>query len=321
MRNLTYQLDIFQSCTPEGGFPPSEKMEHQIPLTCLSFGAGQPVLLYKFAYDASFREKYAPGRLLVVCADTGDEHDFTYKHIEETKLFCKEQNIEFHFITNDMGYHSESWMSLRGFYRLKNTIGSRCFPKTCSSRLKINVIYSFLENWLAENYKVANGRKKGFKEFAARYGKINMVIGIAAGEEKRIAKNEDDPLVWRKCAVQSIYPLIDLGMDRAACQKYILSVGHTIPMPSNCMCCPFLSPVELLWLYKLRREVYEDWVQLEANKIANNTHIEPERNLGVWGKKLLPEVLAEAIEKYGDWTDDELTEYKMSHGHCVTTKY
>lgn len=43
--------------------------------------------------------------------------------------------------------------------------------------------------------------------------------------------------------------------------------------------------------------------------------------MGVWGTKTLPEVLETAISKYGHFSDDELNDYKMSHGHCVKSKY
>lgn len=43
--------------------------------------------------------------------------------------------------------------------------------------------------------------------------------------------------------------------------------------------------------------------------------------MGVFGKKLLPEILEEAIKEFGHLTDAELKEYKMSHGHCVKSKY
>ncbi len=45
------------------------------------------------------------------------------------------------------------------------------------------------------------------------------------------------------------------------------------------------------------------------------------KNFGVWGTKLLPEVLKEAEEKFGHWSIEALTDYKFSHGHCVMSKY
>ena len=76
-----------------------------------------------------------------------------------------------------------------------------------------------------------------------------MMIGIAKGEEKRTHKVVYDK-GWKAC-INRIYPLIDLDLDRNNCQRYIRWVkGATIPYPSNCMRCPYMSPIELIWLHK-----------------------------------------------------------------------
>ena len=303
-------------------------------LTVLSFGGGQDstALLYRYVYDLAFRAKYAPNDFVVIMADTGDEHPSTVAHVKSTRDFCKEHGVEFVLITSEMGFHPTSWQGLREFYRLKNTIGSKAFPKTCTDNLKLVPIYKFLGAWLSEKYGVRNVRKSAFKEFAEKHGEINMLIGIAKGEETRMSsetpewivnkqgKNVRPPRFWMRGTVKRVYPLVDLGMDRKGCQEYIASVGKPVPTPSNCVLCPFMSEIELLWLYRFMPEDYADWVGMEANKIAANAH-KGDQNLGVWGKKLLPEKLAEAQKKFGHMTDAELQEYKMSHGHCVKSKY
>ena len=74
-------------------------------LTILSFGAGQDstTLLYKYILDKSLRERYAPGRFLVLFADTDDEHPHTYKHITFIKNLCVKSVVSFVHLTNDMG--------------------------------------------------------------------------------------------------------------------------------------------------------------------------------------------------------------------------
>ena len=298
------------------------KKKMQTELTILSYGAGQDSTALRdlYVFDKAFRKKYAPGRMMMICSDTGDEHLATYAHIEETKEFCEKHGIEFHHLTADKGFHSESWPSLREFYRRTNTVGSKAFPKTCTDRLKLQPIYRFLEHWLAENYGVRCSRKKGFYEFAEQYGKINMLIGIAAGEEKRVADPEKGPCKWRRETVQNVYPLIDLGMDRKACQDYIRSVGNKVPPPSNCILCPFMNEVELVWLYRNQPHDFQEWVDIEQTKLSHNLD-KGDRNLGVWGKKYLPEVLTGALARFGHMTMEALDEYKMSHGHCVMSKY
>ena len=93
-----------------------------------------------------------------------------------------------------------------------------------------------------------------------------------------------------------------------------------VPLPSNCRLCPFLDEKELLWLYHFDREWYDRWVQIERVKLERFVHL-GDKNLGVWGKKTLPEVLKDAKAKYADMTPEALHEHKMSHGHCVASRY
>lgn len=294
------------------------------PLTVLSFGGGQDstAILYKIAYDDAFRSRYVEGDLLVVMADTGDEHEETLAHVEAVKDFCSAQSIEFVHITPDLGHHTSKWQSLRAFWDRTKTIGSKAFPKTCTDKLKIVPIYNFLDTWLGERYGYQTGRKRAIKEFAQQHGRIRVLLGIAAGEETRVADISKEPKRWMRESTERFYPLIDIGYDRAACIAYIESLNHSVPPPSNCMLCPFMSEVELVWLYRHKPADYQDWVRLERQKLDNNRHLdESGRNLGVWGKRTLPDVLDAALGKYGHWSKAQLQEYKMSHGHCVKSKY
>lgn len=312
-------------------------------LTVLSFGGGQDssALLEMYLEDKSFREKYAPNDFLVIMSDTGDEFDQTYKHVRSVQTRCAEEGVEFVFLTSDMGYHSKNWQSLRHFYRHHDAIGSKAYPKTCTDQLKLKPIYRFLEQWLSERYGVSCGRKKGFREFAQRYGRLHMILGIAKGEERRVSDPQKNPRKWFRESVLPIYPLIDLGMDRAACQDYLHSKGLYV-IPSNCKACPFLSLEELEYLRRFFPLDLEDWVSLEAAKlekyqdksaiIVTDTDGRPKRNkqgqivivnknYGVFGVTPLPEKIREAADKFSHWTDAQIAEYRYSHGHCVTTAY
>lgn len=312
-------------------------------LTVLSYGAGQEssVLLEMYLDDPAFRAKYAPGDFLVVMSDTGDEFDQTYKHVRETQARCKAAGVEFVFITSDMGYHSESWKSLRHFYRTKKTIGSKAYPKTCTDRLKIQPIYRFLEQWLSDRYGVQCNKKAGFREFAARFGKIRMMIGFAKGEENRVSDPSKSTKRWYRESIEPIYPLIDMGMDRAKCQELLHSKGMYV-IPSNCKACPFLGLPELEYLRRFFPDDLEDWVYLEAAKlekhadknrvIVTDKNGNPKlgrdgliktqnKNYGVFGVTALPAKIHEAKETYASWSDERIAEYRYSHGHCVATTF
>ncbi|WP_313491917.1 MULTISPECIES: hypothetical protein [Sphingobacterium] len=311
-------------------------------LTVLSFGGGQDstTILYKIVLDRAFRERYVKGRLLVLMSDTGNEHKHTYDHIAFVAEFCMLHGIEFYLINHNMGYHPRNWSTLQDNFGIYDTIMSVAFPKVCTDNLKIKPLYNFLDHYIAKEYygysaKFPPKGKKYIKQYQKEYGKINVLIGIAAGEENRIAKSNNQQqkarqldlfrkvrlpgLKWMDTCITKIYPLAELGINRNACQQYILSVGLPLPFPSNCLMCPFASKIEILWLYRNYPAVFAEWVCYERAKLEKFKGTK--NNLGVKGKLTLEQVLAQAIDQYGHMTECELNEYKMSHGHCVKSVY
>jgi len=300
-------------------------------LTILSYGGGQnsTTLLYKYVLDKEFRKKYAPDHFIVIMSDTGDEHPHTYKHVKFIQKLCAENAVSFVLLTNNYGYHPQSWQTLRFYYKTKSTIGSKCHNKICTDKLKLQPIYSYMEDWIEKEYGFKTKKKKGFIEFAQHYGKIRMLIGITKDEEKRINKSVRPK--WHEKSIKMVYPLIAMGMDRMDCQNYMSSTGLPVPYPSNCMLCPFISEIELLWLYRFHRDDYEEWETLERNKIKRcalkndltktlTLKGKIVSNMGVWGKRLLPQVLEETIKTHGHLSDEELNKYKFSH-NCVQSRY
>jgi hypothetical protein len=328
-------------------------------ITVLSFGAGQDstAILYRIVYDKEFRDWYVKGRLIVIMSDTGDEHDDTYEHVAFIKSFCKQHDIEFYFIEVEQGFHPPSAPGLIPWLKRNDTLMSVAYDKTCTDNLKIKPIYNFLDYYLGvnvyhRNIKPREGRKKFIYSYRKQYGKLRVLIGLAKGEEKRVAADEEEeftlfslppvapsksskkskgeskkkksnPLVWMQKCIEKIYPLIEIGMDRAACQQWILKAGLPLPFPSNCKRCPFMNEIELVWLFRFYPDAFWEWVDLERAKVAKShlRGISDHKNLGVFGKLMLPEVLQIALQKYGHLTNDQLNEYKMSHGHCVQSTY
>lgn len=313
-------------------------------MTVLSFGAGQDstCILYKLVFDKDFREKYVTGDLIVVMSDTGNEHPHTYIHIKFIESFCAKHNIPFYFLTSEMGYHPRTWPSLQEQFLINSSLMSVAYPKACTDNLKIRPFYNFLDHYIAGEYFGYTGTEKPkgkrfLKLFAKLYGKINVILGIAHGEEKRVAKGPANPdqkpqgmlfeqddecklPVWAQISIHKIYPLIEEKMDRKACQEYMRSLGLPVPYPSNCIMCPYLSKIEILWLYRFLPHEFFKWVYHEKRKLEKNKN-NGKRNLGVKGEKDLNQVLEEAIAEFGHLTDQELDDYKMSHGHCVMSSY
>jgi hypothetical protein len=296
-------------------------------LTALSLGGGQDSteLLYRLIFDPEFRARYAPRRLLVVFADTMDEHTDTYHHLNYLGRLCAASGIELVRLSPEKGFHGTgSWAKgLTEFYRASRTIGSKCFKKSCTDNLKIKPIYRYLADRLARDYGFArHGQwfgKQPLIEFAKKFGRIRVLIGFAAGEEKRVADASKLP-VWMRHTVERSFPLIDLKLDRAACIAAMHARGLPVPPPSLCQRCPYKSEIELLWTAHHLPEVYADWVVLEAAKLEKFAE-KGRDNFGVFGRRTLPMVLADAKQKYAHLTSVELDEYRMSHGHCVGSAY
>lgn len=294
-------------------------------LTVLSYGAGQDswAILVKLAKNLEFRKRYAPGALVVVCADTGNEHAETYEHIEYTKTFCAKYGIEFYHLTADQGYHTETWITLEHFYASHNAIGSKAFPKTCTDNVKVQPIYRWLNEWINERFFPGQDlakRKQALYAFAEKYGKVKVLIGIAKGEERRIA-NATTGTKWMDENIERVYPLVEVGLDRLGCQETVRAYGEPVPPPSNCVMCPFKDEIEVLWTARNYPAEFARWVELEANKLAANAHKGPKDNHAVFRHRTLPQVLADAEIKYADWTPAQIDDYRFSHGHCVASAY
>lgn len=292
-------------------------------ITVFSFGAGQESmnLLHKLLHNQDFyNEVIGDNYLLVVGSDTGNEHDHTYLAVQYAKRLCHgRSNMEFHWVTSDMGFHPRTWQSLSYQYQLNDNIGSAAFRQTCTDNLKVKVVNNFVEAWLKTKYSYTGVKKQAYHQYCDDHGQIKLILGFASGEEKRTANgNKFDP-AWKKRVMVRQFPLIDYFVTRQDCIDY--NTKHIpIPIwPSNCMMCFYQSDQEILWLWRFRRSVFNKWVRLERAKLRK--YAGHAKNYGVYGKITLLEKLAKAKEKYGHWSDDQLNDYKFSHGHCINSKY
>lgn len=302
-------------------FIPEESRE----LTLFSFGGGQDswYILLRLIFDKAFRKKYAPNRLLVKMSDTGWEHPKTYMFTARAKKLCEEHEIEFQLITPDMGHHPRTWQTLTTSWEKNNAIGSVTFPQTCTDNIKIQPIDNFVASFLKKEYGLeATNKPSIFKEYYYKYGKLTRIIGFTKDEEGRV-KNKDIQAKWKQQVMGFSYPLIELGLNRSDVQAGIRKFGYEVPPPSNCTICFYMSDIELIWLYRNLPDHFWYWVKLERNK-KNKTRargIPNDKNHGPFGKKTIIEKLKAALIKYADWSNERIEEYKMSHGHCVKSKY
>jgi 3'-phosphoadenosine 5'-phosphosulfate sulfotransferase (PAPS reductase)/FAD synthetase len=253
-------------------FEPSGEKE----LTVLSFGGGQDstALFYLYLYNEEFRKKYAPGDFVMVMANTGNEYPETYAHVKEVKKLADQHGITFAFL-EDYKYTTDSWKGGVLDKMRRNQVVFTVKLKSCTIGLKIEPIYKWLDEYVCKNYPELNAPKpcsdtdgkKALKMFAKEYGKINVMLGIAKGEEDRVGKSEDAGQKWFKESIKRIYPLIDMGIDRAGAQDIIAKSGHSVPPPSNCMVCPYQNDEEILLLSLKHPDMFKKWTDLEQAKL------------------------------------------------------
>lgn len=85
---------------------------------------------------------------------------------------------------------------------------------------------------------------------------------------------------------------------------------------------------------RFERISLEEWIGHEKTKLDRWKHLEAietitksgktkieNKNFGVWGKKYLPEMIELVKSKYEDWSDEQVIDYRMSHGHCVSSTF
>lgn len=296
-------------------------------VTFLSYGAGQDseTIRKKIEREIDVRKRYVPGHLVVVMADTKDEHKHTMETIIKVGRQCAAAGVEFHFLTTAL--NKPSWRGgLIESLKKTDSVIMRSGKKSCSYNLKADPIYKFINQWLARRYYGGEGMhlKQAMKRFAQEHGRIRVLVGIAKGEETRmITAKERKAMIaneqWWAC-IEIEYPLIHMGLNRAGCQNYLTSNGDEVPWPSNCVRCPFMSKPELVWAWRNERAKIEEWMEMERRKLEKNRG-KPKNHCVLHETKTIREVLDEALAEFGDWSDERLNEYKFSHGHCVASKY
>lgn len=329
-----------------------------------SHGMGQEsAAIHEMWSDPAFRHRYGGKRLLILSADTGDEKPETTQYrIEVLEPRLRELGLDYHFISTYDGLHTGAWANggLIKQFKTNGTFGAASFAPSCSHSLKISPIYKYVEQYVERHYGFAAGDKRGLKAFAKQYGKIRVVIGFAKGEEDRLAtpppQLDFGPIVlaaapkqkqrdlWMAEAIDKKFPLMDLGMDRAACQDFVRSAGQPIPFPSSCSRCPYASAQDVIRLARRHPELWAEWKEIEATGLANPRHerrdeagnilprhgVKGLRNIGTrkrpnYVPRTLDDFYQEGLQKVAhipiDKLDAYLDEHVFSHGHNVPSKY
>jgi 3'-phosphoadenosine 5'-phosphosulfate sulfotransferase (PAPS reductase)/FAD synthetase len=229
--------------------------EQPKPITSISYGGGvqSTAMLVlaaqgKLGYDVD----------VALFANVGDdsEHPATLQFIEEVaKPFAKDNGIEFVTVQYNRR-NGDAWtLKQRLNTPTKNgrsadiipvyTPSGMPFSRGCTADFKIRPI----GKWL---------RKHG----ASEDNPATVCIGISTDEITRIGNKKAD--VYER----PVYPLVELGIDRARCQQLIADAGLRVPPKSSCYFCPFHRPQT--WAEMRRDEPELFWSAAELEQSMND---------------------------------------------------
>lgn len=192
------------------------------PLRILSLGAG--VQSTTLALMAAHGEIQPPQ--CAIFADTQWEPAAVYKHLDwlETRL--------------PFPVHRVTAGNLRANILAKtNTTGQRFASVpwfTLSSRGKPGMG----RRQCTAEYKLAPIQRKARELGAHRTAPATVLLGISTDEASRMKPS-------RVRYIVNAWPLIDLGMSRQACLRWLAANGYPTPPKSACVGCPFHS--DAMW--------------------------------------------------------------------------
>lgn len=150
-----------------------------------------------------------------VMVDTGYEKSFVLDYVRNTTIpKLAEIGVKLEIVKTTDYYPQQSIIDSRGYCVIpifkKTADGNQRLKTCCNDKWKVNVI----RKWLSD---------KGVEQYVS-------LIGISTDEAHRQRKAH-------KKYYQNRYPLIELGMDRDDCIKYIKSIGWDEPPRSSCIMC------------------------------------------------------------------------------------
>jgi 3'-phosphoadenosine 5'-phosphosulfate sulfotransferase (PAPS reductase)/FAD synthetase len=118
-----------------------------------------------------------------------------------------------------------------------------------------------------------------------------VYIGIDAGEQQRV----DKILAGCRDGEVKEFPLVDAGMDRAACVEYITAHGLPVPPKSGCYFCPHQRVGQIRQLRTQHKDLFDKALALEmrANVGKDKPYYLMDRPLDVVAMDNQPDLFGE----------------------------
>jgi len=166
---------------------------------------------------------------VAIFADTQGEPPEVYKHLLHLTEMGEKYGIPVHVVSKgDLESDTRNYIdgqlnraaSIPFFLKTERKGGGRAW-RQCTSEYKIE--------------PVRREARRVMKEHGLK--KVEMWIGISTDEIQR-AKDSN-----RKY-ITNVFPLLDLGMSRTDCKRWIESMDQTVPSKSACYYCPYRKDSE-----------------------------------------------------------------------------
>lgn len=164
--------------------------------------------------------------------------------------------------------------------------------RSCTKDFKITVVGKWLK---------ANGANKD--------NPATVCIGISTDEIARLSNKRIEPYE------RPVYPLIDLGLDRSACQRVIAKAGLPVPGKSSCFFCPFHRPPMWSEMRRDEPELFFKAADLEATLIARRKELGRDPVYLTRFGKPLADAIGEAQDMLPGFAPDTDT---CDEGYCWT---
>lgn len=140
----------------------------------------------------------------------------------------------------------------------------------------------------------------------------DVMIGFSIDEIERVGRQRDDGVQ------HSVYPLLDLGLNRSGCEQVIRDAGLPVPSKSACYFCPYHRPQT--WAEMRRDEpdefaaaqVLEDEMNVRRDTLGRD-HV----YLTKFGKRL-SDAIGEAQPALFDGDGSDIGEVGCDDGSCFT---
>ncbi len=200
--------------------------------------------------------KGCPRADVAIFADTQDEPEWVYRHLDRLTLWAEACGVPILSVTagrlSDQVLHptARQWASIPA-WTPSETHGVSPLRRQCTKEFKLVPIQQKVRELL------------GYRPGQRVRHPVTALLGISVDEAHRM---RDSRTPW----IRNRYPLVDARMGRGDCVDLIRAQGFPVPRKSACVFCPYHSGT--YWL-ELRASWPEEWARAVRvdNAIRNMT--------------------------------------------------